>query len=100
MAGRSKRVAVAEDHIPASVGVGDGNPELDALVNALQIDEGGANAEGWTIHELAQKMNRGDKWVRQRLIALKAEGKIEPGRRLVESLDGRRVYAPVYRLKA
>lgn len=45
-------------------------------------------------------MSRGDKWVRARLIALKAEGKIEPGRRLVESLDGRRVYAPVYRLKA
>lgn len=97
MARRTQRPAIEALDVPPAAAQSNGGADIDAIIKALEIggDEG---SEGYTIREIIERTGHSEKWVRARLLKLKASGQLESGRRMVEALDGRMVPAPVYRL--
>lgn len=55
--------------------------------------------DGLTVDELAAQLNRGEDWVRTRLRALAAEGRLIIGKRKVLDLAGREIMVPCYKIR-
>lgn len=53
--------------------------------------------DGQTVEELAAEAGKGDEWVRSRLKALAAQGRLIIGRRQVVNLAGQRAWTFVYK---
>ncbi len=61
----------------------------------------GADAEGLQTKEIAAKLGRSIKWVREKLAVAIEAGQVEmAGHRLTSSVDGRAVKSPVYRVRS
>jgi len=56
------------------------------------------SAEGATVAELAEQLHLSRKVVRDRLSVAKARGMLAIGRRTVQSLDGRQMWSPCYKI--
>ncbi len=72
---------------------------MDELVAALQQMEG-PEGRGLSTEEISQRVGRSTEWVRKRLRALQANGRLAPVQwRQSYGLDGRVIKVPVYSLR-
>lgn len=55
--------------------------------------------DGMTTEELAVELNKGDDWVKTRLKALSAQGKLVIGKKRSRDLSGRDIFIPAYKIK-
>lgn len=56
-------------------------------------------SDGMTMEELAVELNKGDDWMRVRLKALAAQGKLIIGKKRSTDLAGRDIWVPAYKFK-
>lgn len=72
---------------------------LDELLAALRQTEG-PEGRGLSAAEIGERIGRSVPWVRQRLRALQAQGRLAPVQwRMSHGLDGRLIRVPVYSLR-
>jgi hypothetical protein len=81
----------------AKVGV-EANFTLEELLTAVREQEEAQAAGALTVQELARSCGHDEKWVRAKLTALKAEGKVEIVHVRRVRLDDQPYIAPAYRL--
>ena len=72
--------------------------EFDLSALLAEMDQG-QTADGVTVAELSDRLNKSEPWVRGKLGRLIAEGKCKlAGHRVGTRIDGRACQIPVYRL--
>ena len=71
------------------------------LIDAVRDAMSGADAsdDGMTLGEMGTATGVGAKRLRLALRTLLDAGRLEVGRRLITSIDGRKCFVPVYRVK-
>ena len=73
---------------------------INALVKAREDGDADAIGAGWmTTKEMARATSRNERWVIKKLAMLKENDKLETARVSRESIDGRMVTVPAYRMK-
>ena len=72
---------------------------LDELLAALQQAETQEGEGGLSVEEICHTLGRSTAWVRQRLRALQAQGRLVVSRRTTFALDGRLAHVPTYSLR-
>lgn len=55
--------------------------------------------DGMTTEEMSVELNKGDDWVKTRLKALAAQGKLIIGKKRSRDLSGRSIFVPAYKIK-